>query len=334
MIIIDFPRNVARKIQEYMLNITENPYVFWKEIRHSLSFEFIKILQEQVECDDDPNLKSILEIIHNSTANEALPPAILIRGFPIDREEDLLPPPSDANNYNCHDPTAIGKKTFVAELALLALMNALKLDFHINPKLQNGWFVQHVAVKQQKQNTGSHAGAGVFPLHSDGAHLPDENLIDTVVLLTLRNGKTNSILVSYDRLADALRDKMKDRFDILFQKKFIFKSSVAYSTPETIIAPIICQKEPSAKPIWRVQGNRNLLSAADENDFEAIGALEDFFSVIDSVAPSYRFALRSGDLLMVDNLRGFAHTRETIDLTCDVDRRRHLIRAHGRRAPF
>ena len=334
MIVIDFPRNVGRKIESYMLNIAKNPYVFWKEIRHSLSFEFIKILQEHAERDDDLNLKSILEIIYNSAVYKVLPPAILIRGFPIDREKDLLPPPSDANNYNCHDPAAIGKRTFVAEFSLLALMSALKLDFHINPKLQGGWFVQHVAVKRQKQNTGSHAGAGVFPLHSDGAHLPDEKLIDTVALLTLRNGKTNSILVSYDHLADALRDKMKDRFDILFQKRFIFKSSVAYSTPETIIAPIICQKESSAKPIWRVQGNRNLLSAVNENDFEAIGALNDFFSVIDSITPSHRFALRRGDLLIIDNLRGFVHTRETIDLTHAVDRKRHLIRAHGRMTPF
>lgn len=333
MIVINFPNYLSQKIQEYMLDINENPYISWREIRHSLSCEFVKILQEQLECDDNRDLKAILDIIHNSAARKTLPPATLIREFPIDREKDLLHPPSDANNYNCHDPAAIGKKTFVAELALLALMSALKLDLHINPKLQDGWFVQHVAVKQQKQSTGSHAGAGVFPLHSDGAHLLDENLIDAVALLTLRNGKTNSILVSYDHLAGALRDKMEDRFNVLFQKRFMFKSSAAYDIPETTIAPIIYKKEPNARLIWRVQGNRHLLSPADENDFGAIVALDDFFSVIDGIAPCHHFALRRGDLLIVDNLRGFAHTREPIDLTCDVDRRRHLIRAHGRWAP-
>ena len=185
-------------------------------------------------------------------------------------------------------------------------------------------------LKNRKKHTGSHAGAGFFPIHSDGAHLPNNKLIDIVMLLTLCNRKTKSILVSYKILEKILRKKLDIKFDVLKYPRFEFSTSMAYDKVIKNIAPIITLDTYNKSYKWRIQGNRHLLKAAYENDYEAKKVLEILFQVLHQIKPCHCFAMEYGDLLLIDNVRGYIHTRQPINTRSSYESRRHLMRTHGR----
>lgn len=271
----------------------------------------------------------LLNLIEAIVEKSQIRPAVLISGFPVDAEKALLTPPKEWGYYDPTNARAIGKKTFVAEAALLGIVSILRLEIHINPLLQGGWFTQHVCVKHNHERSASHAGAGHFPLHSDGAHLDDDALIDFLFLLTLRNGQTQSKLVYYETLRMQLLDNLGDEFSLLFEPRFKLSSSSAYEIRTSIIAPVITRK--GQKEVWRVQGNRELIEPADPMDLRAAAVLESLQTVLDEIEPDYSGALKYGDLLIVDNLSGALHTRGLINFDDPNDQDRHLLRLHGKR---
>mmetsp|Transcript_460 Transcript_460/g.1323 ORF Transcript_460/g.1323 Transcript_460/m.1323 type:complete len:332 (+) Transcript_460:480-1475(+) len=299
-----------------------NPYQNWQEDMPCYG----ELLYECLSRHNDVELLNLIEAIVGKSETR---PAVLISGFPVDAVEALLTPPRKWGHYDPTDAKAIGKKTFVAEAALLGLVSLLKLGIHINPLLQGGWFTQHVCVKHNRKGSASHAGAGHFPLHNDGAHLNDDALIDFLFLLTLRNGQTQSKLVDYDALKMRLLDYLGDEFPLLFEPRFKLSSSSAYETRTSIVAPIITRK--GQKEIWRVQGNCELIEPAVPKDHRAAAVLEGLHTVLEDIQPSFSGALKYGDLLLVDNLSGALHTRGLITNDDPKDRDRHLLRLHGKR---
>jgi len=70
---------------------------------------------------------------------------------------------------------------------------------------------------------------------------------------------------------------------------------------------------------------------ADPNDKEAQSVLNKFLSVLENTPATYQFPLEYGDVLFIDNLRGFVHTRSPIEVNNNPDdAKRHLLRTHGR----
>lgn len=329
LITLQFPPSAAAQFVDYVKSLKKNPYRDWRDIRYAVANELFESLGKAAKEFPDSDAQRILDIFDKAQKNHKLPVGILIKNFPVDAKEDLLNPPNQ-QHYDSDKPEDRGKKTYIAEFAMLALNTAMGMDMAINPDLQDGWPYQHVTPKEGKRDTASHAGTAVFPRHSDGAHLPDDKLVDWVGLHTLRNGKTQSILVDYTALEKALHNRLGDDFAVLTEPRFRFSSSAAYDGVKSLTAPILTCWENGEK-IWRAQGNRELITAATPDDTKAQEVLDIFLDVLENVAPAHQFALEYGDALFIDNLRGFVHTRSRIETENHPDdAKRHLLRSHGR----
>lgn len=302
----------------------QEPYSQWQKISKILAKDLIAALNLEVSFPNNDSAE-LLEIIKAASRENILPEAILVNNFPVDPKENLLPNAPHDENYNYLNSNDIGKKGYIAEYALLAIFEAMNLNFATNHALQNGWPYQHVSIKKNKENTASHAGKATFPRHSDGAHNEDDKLIDVVALLTLRNGNTNSILVKHAVLEEALKEKLGNKFAILEQPNFIFNASKAYDQKEEKIAPII--QNVNGKKKWRVQGNRDLIRVVNSNDQEVLNI---FLDTLENLEPTHKFPLKYSDLMLIDNLSGYVHARSPIDTSNAEDAERHLLRSMGR----
>lgn len=324
-----FPR---RATQYFIENARQyhNPYISWKETSSRAAEDFVGALKNAEIETPLSEARDILDMIDMARIHQRLPAGILFRQFPVDAKQDLLSPPH-TQDYDATNPRNIGKRTFIAEYAMLGLTTAMGLTISVNLKLQSGWMCQHVTPKVGKMTTASHAGTAYFPRHSDGAHFPKENLVDWLGLHTLRNGKTESIIVSYNALKHALLEELgEERFNILRQPRFTFKASDAYDQKNELIAPII-DIDAHGQEIWRIQGNKQLVSPSDPDDHEAHNILAIFHHVLEKLEATHRFPLQYGEALFIDNLRGFVHTRSPIDIKGHQDdAKRHLLRIHGR----
>lgn len=326
---LTFPQSASEEFITYVNGLKNNPYEDWRDIRYAVANKLIESLEHAATKEPTSDARRLLGILEESRNTQKLPIGVLVKNFPVDAKSDLLDPPK-RQHYDPTDPQDVGKKTFVAEYAMLALNTAMGMDLAVSPTLQASWPYHHVTPKDGKENTASHAGTAIFPRHSDGAHLPKEKLVDWVGLHTVRNGVTQSILVRYDELETALKKELGKDFAILYQPRFIFSASAAYDGAQSIQASIIETKENGEK-IWRVQGNKNLIRAANPSDKEAQNVLDKFLAVLENTPATHQFALEYGDVLFIDNLRGFVHTRAPIVVDNNPDdAKRHLLRTHGR----
>lgn len=299
-----------------LLSYGYNPY----ESHAALAGSVGAFMRRSLTAHDGQDVLSIMDAISDDADGFD---AAVVEGFPVDPPEQLLTP-NRSLVFDPRSPLSLGKHGLISEYALLAFNACCGLTIKTYPALQAGFFAQHVCIKDAKRDSASHAGAAPFPLHMDGAHNPEEQLVNIVTLLALRNYATATRLVPIAPLESRLRTELGEHFDIITQPCFTFYTSAAYDEQASIKAPLAYLDQDGNVIKWRIQGNRALI-IADAAEPYARRALEVLFEFMADPPTEYRITLQHGQLLVFNNLR-MLHTRDPIP---PIDADRHLLRTHG-----
>lgn len=333
----EFPESAKiffkKNIRESFAN--KNPYKTYNEDALKAAGIMMKGLgMALANSGEKTSARRILELINN-TRNGKTPPAMLISNFPVDKEADLLDTPTDPNGYDMDLIDNRGKKDFMTEYGMLAFNTASGNKVMTNPNIQGGIFTQHLSPRKGKSNVPSNAGAGKFPVHIEGTHLPEEEMIDALTLAALKNKETPTIIIPLPVIEEALRKSLGDDFKILKQKRFKFVPGPAYNneTNAFVIEPMVYVDKDDKIVRWRLNANLDKVFPVDPSDDKAKAIIAVVAGVLESLKQGV--VLRHGDFASIDNVKGAAHSRTPIaEVDKETGKERHLLRQQVKQSKY
>jgi hypothetical protein len=308
---LTFPESAKQKFLEYLKHLQNpsNPYHAYKDMRFAVAYKMADVLTEALtNKDEHDDAQKILEAIASIRKHKD-PTAFVVHNFPVDGKETLLDTPSDPNGFNSDNTEDIGKTGYVTEWAMLAFNTASGSDIYQSPKEQGGLMTHHVTARYGKADVPSNAGAGVFPVHTEGSHLPT-GMVDALTLATLKNEKTPTVIIPTLLIKEALQEKLGEKFNMLFEKRFKFLPGPVQEGGETddhVIEPMIYKDDEGNITRWRLNANLARITAADPNDKEAQQIIEQVADTLESLKQGY--VSQHGDFIFVGNRVGAAHSR-------------------------
>lgn len=327
-----FPATARARLIQYLepLRNKHNPYFDHEDMKYAVAYRMVEALKESCKIpEEEPAARAILGVIED-IRNHKTPPAFVIHNFPCDAPENLINSPTDLSKFDPTKDESLGKKGHIAEWSMLAFNTACGHEVVGKKNMQHGNVFQHVTPLNGSPDKPYHGGTGDFPVHIEAAYLPEEEMLDAVCLLTLKNQKTATIVVPIKIIEAELRKNLGDRFEILKQPRFKFEFKNDGHT-DTYIVPIIETDEHTGKiRRWRLQGNTQKFMAADPNDKEAVEIAKIVVDTIQGLKQGY--VSKHADFVYINNVDGAAHSRTPLapEDKGDPATKRHLIRQQTR----
>ena len=338
-----FPEPAMVEFAKYAddLSRDRNPYHHHQDMKFALAYKMNQSLDtvlrgSEVSTQERDDARYLLQTMERMRDGLEEPAVLIINGFPVDSKESLLSTPSDPTGYDPDKKEDRGKEGFVTECAMLAFNTAIHQDVVTNPNVQGGLFTHHLSPRKGMSGVASNAGAGFFPVHIEGTHLPTEEMVDGLTLTALKNSRSPTIYVPIMMIEQKLREELGERFDMLLEPRFKFVAGVAYNTNSDsgVIEPMIYTDDKGNIVRWRMNANLDKVSPADPKDKEAGEVIVKVAEVLESL--KQEVVLQYGDFLRINNATGAAHSRAPIhpqdSNPNDPTNNRHLLRQQTMRS--